>query len=118
MRSAIHSFGEWLEAPTLAGALKIVVIITAFLLGMAGWVTLWAEAFHLPAMAAMRVSLGAMVLLALLGLFVLLGLVVDEPGLERVSNILVRTIAFLLGASIWLAFVGLCFCTSLLVAAV
>jgi hypothetical protein len=99
-----------LDTPTTADLGKVVVVIAAHVVGVAGWYRMWALAWGAadPVLAVQQgAGMALLVLLLLVVLTVALGLLVDVSGMERVCNGLARIIAMVVGATSWLAFLGL-----------
>jgi hypothetical protein len=99
-----------LDGPTAASLCKVAAVVAAYVVGLAGWYRMWAEAWGAAdALLAVRQGAGMAVLLLLLlvGLTALLGVLMEVSGAERAGHVLARCIAFVLGGSLWLAFVGL-----------
>ena len=95
---------------TAADMGKVAVVIAAQVVGVAGWYRMWALAWGAadPVLAVQQgARMALLVLLLLVALTVALGLLVDVSGTERVCNGLARIIAMVVGATSWLAFLGL-----------
>ena len=99
-----------LDTLTAADMGKVAVVIAAQVVGVAGWYRMWALAWGAadPVLAVQQgAGMALLVLLLLVALTVALGLLVDVSGTERVCNGLARIIAMVVGATSWLAFLGL-----------
>ena len=95
---------------TAADMGKVAVVIAAQVVGVAGWYRMWALAWGAadPVLAVQQgAGMALLVLLLLVALTVALGLLVDVSGMERVCIGLARIIAMVVGATSWLAFLGL-----------
>lgn len=91
---------------------KVLTIIFAFLIGFGLWCRTWLVSRGMSddmGLVLHGMGIGALILLGLFAMFMVLCLITDEPGLESLSDGLIRITSFVAGYAAWLSLLGFVF---------